>query len=145
MSLRLTLTDIGAQSHTGYFGSCTLKPLLEVHNLTSVFQTTRGEITAIEEVAFDVEQGEVLGIVGESGSGKSVTALPQPLARVAAGEVRIPRRGTDPFIRLSYAVPPREKRIPTEVFTWLARTLVIGAKSIPSCNRNRMSAQLGRG
>ncbi len=68
--------------------------LLEVRNLTTAFATGRGEITAIEEVSFSVEQGEVLGIVGEFGSGKSVTALtimgllPRPPARVAAGEVR---------------------------------------------------------
>jgi len=68
--------------------------LLEVHNLTTSFATARGEITAVEDVSFSLEPGEVLGIVGESGSGKSVTALtimgllPQPPARVASGEVR---------------------------------------------------------
>ena len=68
--------------------------LLEVSNLTTAFATSRGEITAIEDVSFTLEEGEILGIVGESGSGKSVTALtimgllPQPPARVAAGEVR---------------------------------------------------------
>src|SRR5437764_15197552 len=68
--------------------------LLEVRGLTTVFHTGRGEISAIEDVSFDLDDGEILGIVGESGSGKSVTALtimgllPQPPARIAAGSVR---------------------------------------------------------
>jgi oligopeptide/dipeptide ABC transporter ATP-binding protein len=68
--------------------------MLEVTNLTTAFQTSRGEITAVENISFSLEAGEILGIVGESGSGKSVTALtimgllPQPPARVATGEVR---------------------------------------------------------
>ena len=67
--------------------------LLEVRNLTTAFQTARGEITAVEDVTFSLNEGEILGIVGESGSGKSVTALtimgllPHPPARVAGGAV----------------------------------------------------------
>jgi len=50
-------------------------PLLEVRNLTVRFPTRRGWIHAVENVDFDLDAGEVLGIVGESGSGKSVTML----------------------------------------------------------------------
>jgi len=49
-------------------------PLLAVQNLSVGFHTDRGDVTAIEEVSFEVRAGEILGIVGESGCGKSVTS-----------------------------------------------------------------------
>ena len=48
--------------------------LLPVENLTLQFDTDEGRITAVENVSFAINAGEVLGLVGESGSGKSVTA-----------------------------------------------------------------------
>lgn len=48
--------------------------LLKVENLTLEFDTDEGRITAIDNISFTLEPGEVLGLVGESGSGKSVTA-----------------------------------------------------------------------
>ena len=48
--------------------------LLTVKNLSVGFRTDRGEVTAIEDVSFEVRAGEILGIVGESGCGKSVTS-----------------------------------------------------------------------
>ncbi|MEE9376241.1 MAG: ABC transporter ATP-binding protein [Rhizobiaceae bacterium] len=48
--------------------------LLTVENLTLQFDTDEGRITAVNDVSFSLEAGQVMGLVGESGSGKSVTA-----------------------------------------------------------------------
>ena len=67
--------------------------ILAVNNLRVMFKTEHGEIAAVDDVSFEMKQGEVLGIVGESGSGKSVSALaimgllPRPPARIAQGEI----------------------------------------------------------
>lgn len=49
--------------------------LLEVKNLTTQFKLKKGEVNAVNNINFGVDEGEILAIVGESGSGKSVTSL----------------------------------------------------------------------
>lgn len=49
--------------------------LLSVKNLSTEFPVKKGIVRAVEDVSFDVDQGEILAIVGESSSGKSVTSL----------------------------------------------------------------------
>ncbi len=48
--------------------------LITVENLTMQFRTDEGLITAVDDVSFSLDRGQVMGLVGESGSGKSVTA-----------------------------------------------------------------------
>jgi oligopeptide transport system ATP-binding protein len=50
------------------------KYLVEIKNEKLSFFTPAGEVKALNDVSFHLNDGEVLGIVGESGSGKSVTA-----------------------------------------------------------------------
>lgn len=49
--------------------------LLEVLNLSTIFKTDEGIVKAVNNVSFDLNKKESLGIVGESGCGKSVTSL----------------------------------------------------------------------
>ena len=45
--------------------------LLEVKNLKKYFPVPSGTLHAVDDVSFDLNKGETLGIVGESGCGKS--------------------------------------------------------------------------
>ncbi|HET7132706.1 MAG TPA: ABC transporter ATP-binding protein, partial [Gammaproteobacteria bacterium] len=49
--------------------------LLAVEGLNVRFATPDGEVHAVHDLTFALEQGETLGIVGESGSGKSQSVL----------------------------------------------------------------------
>jgi peptide/nickel transport system permease protein len=48
--------------------------LLSVRGLTVAFTTGSRDIPVVQDVSFDLEPGEALGLVGESGCGKTVTA-----------------------------------------------------------------------
>jgi peptide/nickel transport system ATP-binding protein len=50
-------------------------PTLSVEHLSTAFQTRHGKVVVVDDVSFQVNQGEILGLVGESGSGKSVTGF----------------------------------------------------------------------
>ena len=47
------------------------KKLLEVKNICVQFGSHRHPFTAVDDVSFDIYQGETFGLVGESGSGKT--------------------------------------------------------------------------
>jgi oligopeptide/dipeptide ABC transporter ATP-binding protein len=66
--------------------------LAQVRNLSVVYHTRRGPLSAVEDVSFDLYRGEIIGLVGESGSGKSTLGkallrMIEPPGEITGGEV----------------------------------------------------------
>ena len=67
--------------------------LLDVRHLRTSFFTQNGEVKAVNDVSFHVDEQEVVAIVGESGCGKSVTQMSilqlvqSPPGKILDGEV----------------------------------------------------------
>ncbi len=70
------------------------QPLLSVESLHTTFHTDDGPVRALQDVSFDLDVGQTLGVVGESGSGKTV------LSRSVMG--LLPRRGVERTGRVSF-------------------------------------------
>lgn len=65
--------------------SSSSQTLLSVRHLSTSFRTDSGTLEAVQDISFDVHEGETVGLVGESGCGKSVTA--ESLMRLLDPEV----------------------------------------------------------
>lgn len=76
-------------------------PALHFHHVTVRF----GEVTALQDVTFDVPHGEVLAVVGPNGAGKST------LVKVALGLVT-PQRGHAALFGLNAPQPARIGYVP---------------------------------
>ena len=49
--------------------------LLEIKNLKTYYDTRAGVVKAVDDVSFNLQKGEVIGLAGESGCGKTTTNL----------------------------------------------------------------------
>ena len=83
-----------------------MTPILRVENLSTHFFTRGGAVRAVDDVSFDVAEGETVGIVGESGCGKSATVLsimkliPSPPGRIVGGNILFTPEQDEPSLNL---------------------------------------------
>lgn len=67
--------------------------LLSVRNLSVAYEKEKSLIRAVNDLSFDLNVGETLGLVGETGAGKTTTAkaimqiIPSPPGKITQGEI----------------------------------------------------------
>lgn len=71
-----------------------MKNVLEVKNLKLYYYTSKGIVKAVDDITFNLREGETLGLVGESGCGKTTTGtallnMPTPPGRIAGGQILV--------------------------------------------------------
>jgi ABC-type oligopeptide transport system ATPase subunit len=92
--------------------------LVEVRHLTKAFARPRGwlrrpdETTVVDDVSFDIDEGETLGLVGESGSGTTTTGrCILRLIEPTSGEVRFKGEDVRAFAPARLRAARREMQI----------------------------------
>lgn len=66
------------------------KKILEIKNIKKTYHTPSEEITAIDNISFDLEEGQFIAIVGPSGCGKStILSILCGLEKESDGDVKI--------------------------------------------------------
>lgn len=67
--------------------------ILEIKNLSVVYETDYGTVRAVNDISFSLAEKETIGLVGETGAGKTTTALsimrllPERTGKVTGGEI----------------------------------------------------------
>lgn len=71
---------------------------LQVKDLEVIYKTDLETVYAVNNISFDLDKGETLGLVGETGAGKTTTALsilrllPERTAQIVSGSIELEGR-----------------------------------------------------
>ncbi len=86
-----------------------MKPLIQVQAVSQRFNTASGEFLALQNVSFDIVEGETISLIGHSGCGKSTPAEPD-------------RRDHHHLPRADYCVITGKSPVPGRSGRWFSRT-----------------------
>ena len=71
-------------------GRCKMKEVLKVQNVSKKYQAVNGEVTAIKDISFSINEGEFVSLIGPSGCGKStMLSIIAGLEEKTSGEIQI--------------------------------------------------------
>ena len=75
-----------------------MKEVLKVQNVSKKYQADNGEVEALKDISFSIEEGEFVSIIGPSGCGKSTI-----LSIIAGLEEKISRKYRNRWTNRLYA------------------------------------------
>ncbi|WP_427914771.1 ABC transporter ATP-binding protein [Ramlibacter sp. MMS24-I3-19] len=65
-------------------------PAISFQSVSKTFRSARGTLTALDDVSFDIEEGEFFGLLGPNGAGKTtLISILAGLARASSGHVSV--------------------------------------------------------
>lgn len=100
-----------------------MEPIVQVHGLRKMY----GKMLAVDDISFDVHEGEIFGIVGPNGAGKTTTIeCLEGLRKRDDGRVRV--FGVDPqqdtrTLRLRAGIQLQHSNLPDRMKVWEALDL----------------------
>lgn len=109
--------------------SSTRKPVIQVEHL----RRTYGSTVAVDDISFDVAEGEIFGLLGPNGAGKTTTVeCVQGLRRPESGSIRV--LGLDPKahsleLRRRIGSQLQESALPARIKVWEALDLFASVSS----------------
>ncbi len=119
--------------------------VLAVKNLKTTFHTEESSLVAVNDISFNLEGGETLGIVGETGSGKSVTSLslmrliPSPPGEITEGSMLFKREdGSE--LDLSRATPHQMRQIRGNQIAMIFQEPMTSLNPVYTCGDQVMEA-----
>ena len=81
-----------------------MKPILELKNISYSYHNLHGETKALDDISFQIEEGEFVAIIGPSGCGKStLLSIVAGLLKPEAGTIRFHNpEGTISYPKIGY-------------------------------------------
>ena len=95
-----------------------LKKAVTVKNLTKKF----GEFTAVDDISFDIEEGEIFGLLGPNGAGKTTTiSILATMAKPTSGSAEISGHDIitdEDGVRKSIGIVFQDQSLDDELTAW---------------------------
>jgi ABC-2 type transport system ATP-binding protein len=117
---------------------------IHVENLTKYY----GDLLAVDQISFAVEQGEVFGFLGPNGAGKTTTQrMLTTLLEPTEGRIVIQGHdlADDPHpVRQHMGLVPEESNVYTELSAWTNLMFTAKLYRVPKAQRSRRAEELLR-
>lgn len=108
------------------------KPLYELNNVSKIFKSKNSTVKAVDDVSFNIYEGEIFGIIGMSGAGKSTLVRTlNRLEEISSGEILFNGRNLSELKRKELRDTRKEIAMIFQHFNLLMQKNVLANVALP--------------